>query len=122
MRRKGQFILLFIFGLLLSACEFVDDMKVENENNPNLDQVYANPSDYPKLLSGAYNSWWNHCIGNSPNFALCAAAEITCTGYGSWELPHFLPYPEKWFPMWTEIPYSFLRQQPGMVSIKPFLL
>jgi len=94
--RKLKHIPVIFLLVILSGCDTMTfDMDVPNYNSPNLDQVYANVEDYPSLLSGAYNSWWNHSIGTSPQFALMPAAEVMGTGYGSWGAGPFYAIPRE---------------------------
>ncbi|HDJ33238.1 MAG TPA: hypothetical protein ENF21_03960 [Bacteroidetes bacterium] len=79
-----KYIFILIIAIGLTHCDSFEDLEVPNYNNPDLDQVYSNVEDYPSLLSGAYSTWWNHCIGTNPNFALAPASETMNTGYGSW--------------------------------------
>lgn len=80
---KLIFTVLF-FSISIISCNEFSDLDVPNYNSPNIEQVYSNVEDFPKLLSGAYSSWWNHSVGASPNFALCPSSETMGTGYGSW--------------------------------------
>jgi len=84
--------------LSVQSCDLFSDMDIDNFNSPDINQVYENVQDYPALLSGAYNSWWNHCIGVSPVFALIPAAEIMTTGYGSWGSSPYYKIPRELVP------------------------
>ena len=83
MMRQLNKIAIISFTLLM-GCNLFEDLDVPNENSPNLEQVFADPEEYPSLLSGSYNTWWNEGMGPNPNLALSTAAEVFTTGYGAW--------------------------------------
>ncbi|BDD05831.1 RagB/SusD family nutrient uptake outer membrane protein [Aureibacter tunicatorum] len=88
--------IIILLGLLLSfaSCSLLwEDLDVENENAPDLDDVYSNPEEYPALLTGAYRVWWNSAIGQNPALALGVGAEQICSGYGSWGMRTFNTIP-----------------------------
>ncbi|MGD8748881.1 MAG: RagB/SusD family nutrient uptake outer membrane protein [Balneolaceae bacterium] len=87
--------IIFTILLLFSACDLFQGMDVQNDNSPNLDQVFADSQEYPSLLSGAYNTWWNEGMGPNPNFALSAMAEIITSGYGSWGMGDYYKIPRQ---------------------------
>ena len=92
---KRIYILFTILLIGITSCdETFKDLDVPNYNNPNQDQVYSNVKDFPSLLKGAYQSWWNHHIGPNPNFALVPASESMTSGYGSWGSTPYYQVPQ----------------------------
>jgi len=83
---------------MVTSCGQFEDLDVPNYNDPNRDQVFNNTQDYPSLLSGAYNAWWNHIMGASPQFALMPASETMGSGYGSWGSNPFYAIPRETIP------------------------
>lgn len=99
--KKTKYLLgssIFFLLLFLGCDKFDFDMDIPNYNSPNLDQVYEDTEEYPNLLRGAYNAWWNHSVGASPQFALLPAAEYMGTGYGSWGAGPFYNIPREPIP------------------------
>ena len=98
MRKIHQMSIFFIIGIFVSSCENFQDLDVPNYNNPNRAQVFSNTEDFPTLISGAYNAWWNHLMGASPQFALLPASETMGTGFGSWGANPFYAIPREAIP------------------------
>lgn len=86
---------LVCLALTIAACDLFGSLDVPNENSPNLEQVFADPQEYPSLLSGAYRTWWNESIGTNPNLALGVAAETFTSGYGSWGMADYYQVPRQ---------------------------
>jgi hypothetical protein len=97
-RKRIIYIIVGITFGIFSSCDLFQDIDVPNYNDPNRDQVFANAQDYPSLLSGAYNAWWNHLVGASPQFALLTASETLGSGYGAWGSNPFYRKPRESVP------------------------
>ena len=93
MRQLNKIVI--ISFVLLMGCNLFEDLDVPNENSPNLEQVFADPEEYPSLLSGSYNTWWNEGMGANPNLALSTAAEVFTTGYGAWGAAEYYQIPRQ---------------------------
>ncbi|MFC4873015.1 hypothetical protein [Negadavirga shengliensis] len=90
-----SYIFLMVLLISVSGCEMFNELDVENENSPNLSQVFADPQEYPSLLVGSYRIWWNQSIGPNPNYALSTAAEASTSGYGSWGMGDYYRVPRQ---------------------------
>jgi starch-binding outer membrane protein, SusD/RagB family len=95
MKRIINGLAVVALAVTMQGCDLFGSLDVRNENSPDLAQVFADPQEYPALISGAYRTWWNQSVGTNPNLALGVAAEVITSGYGSWGMADYYRVPRQ---------------------------
>ncbi|MEM6645073.1 MAG: hypothetical protein AAF730_02365 [Bacteroidota bacterium] len=82
MKQKLTYVLTLVMlsGLLVGCV----DLEVENENNPNREQVQATAQDIETLVGGTFSNYWSATQWCSPSMALSVAADSHSCSWGNW--------------------------------------
>jgi hypothetical protein len=73
-----------IIVVAVGACDFFEDLDVQNLNNPDKERLLADPAEYPSIIGGAYSSWWSTSQKSDPQWALTVAAQVMTSSWGNW--------------------------------------
>ena len=74
--------LLLAIALLLSGCDGLADLGVENQNAPNRSEALANPEDVVSLLAGGYKTLYDGIYGGAAGGATFYAPGPHLDGFG----------------------------------------
>ena len=86
-------LLAFILSVSFSCKKDFHGLDVKNHNSPDINDVLADPSQYPNILQSVYNKWWYYSTsmevgdyknGNMAHMAF--NADIYTAGAGNWGL------------------------------------
>lgn len=68
-------------AVTLTSCE---DLEVENLNELNSSDIFADPSTFPSVIDGAFLTWWQGIQLSSPNMPVSVAAQTLSSSWGNW--------------------------------------
>lgn len=82
-----RYSLLLVLPILLLGCDGLQDLEVENENNPNRSRALATPSDLESLAAGTFNNFHGGTQGfPSAAHAMAVGASTHKSSWGNFSM------------------------------------